>query len=390
MWLSKQSKTKVHCEEERTCNYSSLSECPYNTPKECKFNKNRCLHQKEKKHYISSDPTRYRLIATGLIALLLFVLIHVYSAAWQFPYCEYVYPILSTIMMSIIAGVILTFAIDLPTRLKDYEKSFVQALSSSDYLKTLDEQRLTTLRNDITEQLHKASAPCMAKGLIDMDQKICELLRLPYYSRYRHSVICDEPDGEGFIVKEHTIDYKLINPYGVNKEAKEILQSTNLVKLLNPSSTEEQKKVLDILEFKCSVDNKEPKDLIPDCKVCYEPIKEDEYYNTKVYIKSSTAPDETPSPGIVISFTENIQVHLRYKIRVCKEDRCFTKRLQHPVKNFRLDYSCKDKDAVLYGQIFGTEMKQSDMSIRSVSNNTISLECFDWLLPQNGTIVVML
>ena len=214
MWLSKISKTVTHCEEERTCNYSSLSECPYNTPKDCKFNKNKCFHQKEKKHYISSDPTRYRLIATGLVALLLFVLINVYSAEWNFPYSEYVFPMLSTIMMSIIAGVILTFAIDLPTRLKDYEKSFIQALSSSDYLKTLDEQRLTTLRNDITEQLHKASAPCMAKGLIDMDQRICELLRLPYYSRYRHSVICDEPDGDGFIVKEHTIDYKLINPYG--------------------------------------------------------------------------------------------------------------------------------------------------------------------------------
>lgn len=390
MWLSKLYRTFTHCEEERTCNYSSLSECPYNTPKGCKFNKKKCLHEREKKHSISSDPTKYRLIACGLIALLLFVLINVYSSEFSFPYCEYVYPMLLTIMVSIIAGVVLTFAIDLPTRLKDYEKSFVQALSSSDYLKTLDEHRLTTLRNDITEQLHKASAPCMAKGLIDMDQKICELLRLPYYSRYRHSVICDEPDGDGFIVKEHTIDYKLINPYGVNKEAKEILQSTSLVKLINPNSSEEQRKVLDILEFTCSIDNEDSKDLLPDCKICYEPIsKEDEYYNTKVYIKSLNASD-LPSPGLMVSFKENIQVHLRYKIKVCKEDRCFTKRLQHPVKNFRLDYSCKDKNTVLYGQIFGTEMKQSDMSIRSVSNNTISLECFDWLLPQNGTIVVML
>lgn len=35
-------------------------------------------------------------------------------------------------------------------------------------------------------------------------------------------------------------------------------------------------------------------------------------------------------------------------------------------------------------------MKQSDVSIQYISDNTISLETFDWLLPTNGAIVVML
>lgn len=81
---------------------------------------------------------------------------------------------------------------------------------------------------------------------------------------------------------------------------------------------------------------------------------------------------------------------MRYTIKVHKEDRCFTKRLQHPAKNFRLDYMSKDENVKLYGQMFGTEMKQSNMYIRSMSSNSKSLECFDMLLPQNGAMVVML
>ena len=55
-----------------------------------------------------------------------------------------------------------------------------------------------------------------------------------------------------------------------------------------------------------------------------------------------------------------------------------------------LNYSYKKNGAKLFGQVFGTEMKQSDVSIQYISDNTISLETFDWLLPTNGAIVVML
>ena len=298
------------------------------------------------------------------------------------------------VLISIVAGVILAFVIDLPTRLMDYEKSFIHALSSNAYLKALDEHKLTKLRNDATEQLHKSNAPNMAKGLIEMDQKVCELLRMPYYTRYRQSVICSEPDENGFITKEHTIEYKLINPYGVNREGKEILQMTNLIKLEDPNNKDERRNVMDIVEFNCLVDDEKTINIKEKCDPYYTPIERtDEYYNTKVVLKAKETQNRTQEElllGVPVSFKDNIQVRIRYTIKVHKEDRCFSKRLQHPAHNFRLDYSSKSADVKLNGQIFGTQMRQSDLSIRNASNNSISLECFDWLLPQNGAIVVML
>ena len=380
----------------RSCTCSTISDCPYNIPKECKFDKDRCLHEKKKGHAFYLDPSKCRLAIWGLVALSLYIVIKLYENHIEtFPYGRSLCVIFSTIFITIVAGVILTFVIDLPTRLKDYEKSFVHALSSNAYLKTLDEQKLTKLRNDVTEQLHKVNAPSMAKGLIEMDQKICELLRLPYYTRYRQVVVCEKPDEYDYIVKEHAIEYKLVNPYGVNKEGKEILQMTNLVKLNNQKDTEKERdEVLKLLEFSCVIDDVETRDIKEECEICYKPLeKKDEYYDTKVTLKAKRPQNmsaEMLSLGVPVSFKDNIQVRIRYTIKVHKEDRCFSKRLQHPVHNFRLDYSSKSDNVKLYGQIFGTEMKQSDMSIISASDNSISLECFDWLLPQNGAIVVML
>ena len=393
-WFWNHKEEKNH--ELRNCTYGTISECPYNTPAECKFDKGKCLHEKKQSHSFYQDSSKTRLIIYGLIAALVYVLATIYEAdISSITQGSKIYDIVSAMSLSIVAGVILTFAIDLPTRLKDYEKSFIYALSSNAYLKTLDEQKLTKLRNDVTEQLHKSNAPQMARGLITMDQKVCELLRMPYYTRYRHSVICEEPDTNNYITKEHTIEYKLINPYGVNKEGKEILQMTNLVKREDAASTASEGGVLDLLEFSCVVDDEDLRDIKNESEVVCEPLeKQDEYYNTRVVLKTkkttSDSKKKNQEEGVLVSFKDNIQVRIRYKIKVHKEDRCFSKRLQHPAHNFRLDYSCKSDNVKLYGQIFGTEMKQQDMSIKSASDNSISLECFDWLLPQNGAIVVML
>lgn len=390
-WFWKRKKEKGH--KVRNCTYSTVSECPYNTPDECKFDKGRCMHEKKQPHSFYQDSSKTRLVIVELVAALVYVLLTVYKAdIFSLTQGGNIFDILSAISLSIVAGVILTFVIDLPTRLKDYEKSFVHALSSNAYLKSLDEQKLTKLRNDVTEQLHKSNAPQMAKGLIAMDQKVCELLRMPYYTRYRHSVICEQPDKNGYIIKEHTIEYKLINPYGVNKEGKEILRMTNLVKREDLTGSNLDNEVLELLEFSCEVDDTEVRNVKEESEIVCEPLeKQDEYYNTRVVLKAKNAHSEKETlEGVPVSFKDNIQVRIRYKIKVHKEDRCFSKRLQHPAHNFRLDYSSKSDNVKLYGQIFGTEMKQQDMSIKSASDNSISLECFDWLLPQNGAIVVML
>lgn len=347
-----------------------------------------------KKKTQNSNAFKYKLALWGVSAFLLFVLAEVLPNCVCFQYSCSVFRVLASLSLAVVVGVIMTFVIDLPTRLSDYEKSFIHTLSSNDYLKTLDEEKLTKLRNDVTEQLHEGNAPRMAKELIDMDQKICELLKAPYYSRYRHSVICERPDEDGFISKEHTIDYQLINPHGDVKDAKEYIQMSNLVKLDKSNSDACKQNVIEMLEFTCSIDDNATIDYKSKCKFEYKDIqKKDGYYNTEAILVGTSEDvqvNETTTTGIFIMFKNNVQVHMRYTIKVHKEDRCFTKRLQHPAKNFRLDYMSKDENVKLYGQMFGTEMKQSNMYIRSMSSNSKSLECFDMLLPQNGAMVVML
>lgn len=374
----------------RSCEYESVQECPYNVETECKFDKKNChlIKYNETKKKKSKPVCNIYLIA--FIGVLLYIITKYLSnnKIFTFPLDDYVLPIVSGIGISVTTAAILALVIDMPSRLREYEEAFVYALASNNYLKSLDELKLTRLRNDITIQLHKASAPYMAKGLIKIDQRICELLREPYYSRYRHSVKCRIIDNSDFIEKEHIIDYKLINPYGVNKDATEFVRFTNLIL---KRENEDINNAFKELQIKCIVDNGEEQDLSNQITTRSEAINSQrEFYDTKVIIDSNVEKRVGEKVGIKITFKDNLIIHAQYKVQIHKKDICFTKRLQHPAKNFRLDYSCSNDDVKLYGQIFGTEIKQSDMSINYSRDNSISLETFDWLLPDNGAIVVML
>ena len=385
----------------KKCAAHSISECPHVSEKDCKFDKTNCHLIADRKNRKRRDYTNTRIWLIVSLGILFYVAVIVISlnADIQFPYKEYICSIFSGVCISVIAGGILSKVIDIPTRLKEYESSFINALASNSYLKSLDEQRLTRLRNDITEQLHKANAPCMASGLINIDQRICDLLRQPYYTRYRQSVICTPKKGDNnYITKEHNIDYKLINPYSVNKNAIEYLSFSNLIMIddsSNQNPAEQTSKLEAISELKISYqkDDEETIELVPDkdFELVYNKLAQPktEYYNTKVYLEGKNKKPTDIAAGVGIDFKEHLVVHMEYKIDVHVKDSCFTKRLRHPVKNFRLDYTCKEIEGELFGQIFGTELKQSDFSIKYPTDHTISLEAFDWLLPDNGAIVVL-
>ena len=362
------------------CEYSSAEDCPYTSEKECKFDKDRCLLLAKKN--VRKKTYNYKsLYLWGIIGLLMFFSSTSFSILCSFCGSIFVFPIFSAIVLSLLTGSILAILIDLPSRLKDYEISFINALSSNNYLKSLEESKLTTLRSQITEQLHKTKAPHMASGLIKIDQDICELLRKPYYSRYRHIVCCKSID-ENFMEKEHSIEYKLVNPYGPFQKGVENIKLTNHVVLNEGNDSEKPIKELKVSVY---VDNEETPITIKesDIKITQEDIPNSkEFYNKKFIYNIYKA-----------VFNDNIRVKINYKIKVpFSDDPCFTKRLQHPAKNFRLDYSCEDNNMILHGQIFGTQLKQSDVSIKYLTNgkNAISLETFGWLLPDNGAIVVML
>ena len=371
--------------ETRTCNFTNLSECPYASVDECKFNKKNCFRKKKAPIFTF---TTLKILVVILVGLLI-TLVSIYlDANVKFTGSHLVFGALSSIAVSLIAGAVLAWMIDIPSKLKEYENSIVNALVSNNYLKSLDEERLTQLRKDVTEQLHKVNVPCMARGLIDIDQKICNLLKQPYYTRYRQTVVCKKDEENGVIVKHHTIDYKLINPYSVNSKATEYISIANLV-LSNGKDNMKDKAITDV-RIRCIIDDGQAKNLSSEIEFDSSSVDSREtFYDTKVELVAKNDSYKGDKMGLKIEFDKYLEVKISYDIVVDKDDISFTKRLRHPAKNFRLDYTFETTSPIkIFGQLFGTELKQSDFLIRYPLPNSVSLESFEWLLPDNGAIVV--
>lgn len=371
--------------ETRTCNFTNLSECPYASVDECKFNKKNCFRKKKAPIFTI---TTLKILVVILVGLLI-TLVSIYlDANVKFTGSHLVFGALSSIAVSLIAGAVLAWMIDIPSKLKEYENSIVNALVSNNYLKSLDEERLTQLRKDVTEQLHKVNVPCMARGLIDIDQKICNLLKQPYYTRYRQTVVCKKDEENGVIVKHHTIDYKLINPYSVNSKATEYISIANLV-LSNGKDNMKDKAITDV-RIRCIIDDGQAQNLSSEIEFDSSSVDSREtFYDTKVELVAKKDSYKGDKKGLKIEFDKSLEVKMSYDIVVDKDDISFTKRLRHPAKNFRLDYTFETTSPIkIFGQLFGTELKQSDFLIRYPLPNSVSLESFEWLLPDNGAIVV--
>lgn len=371
--------------ETRTCNFTNLSECPYASVDECKFNKKNCFRKKKAPIFTI---TTLKILVVILVGLLI-TLVSIYlDANVKFTGSHLVFGALSSIAVSLIAGAVLAWMIDIPSKLKEYENSIVNALVSNNYLKSLDEERLTLLRKDVTEQLHKVNVPCMARGLIDIDQKIWNLLKQPYYTRYRQTVVCKKDEVNGVIVKHHTIDYKLINPYSVNSKATEYISIANLV-LSNGKDNMKDKAITDV-RIRCIIDDGQAQNLSSEIEFDSSSVDSREtFYDTKVELVAKNDSYKGDKKGLKIEFDKSLEVKMSYDIVVDKDDISFTKRLRHPAKNFRLDYTFETTSPIkIFGQLFGTELKQSDFLIRYPLPNSVSLESFEWLLPDNGAIVV--
>ena len=371
--------------ETRTCNFTNLSECPYASVDDCKFNKKDCF-RKNKTPFL--NVSNLKILVVILLGVLI-ALVSIYlDAKVEFTWSHLIFGALTSIAVSLIAGAVLAWLIDIPSKLKEYENSIVNALVSNNYLKSLDEERLTQLRKDVTEQLHKVNVPCMARGLIDIDQKICNLLKQPYYTRYRQTVVCKKDEVNGVIVKHHTIDYKLINPYSVNSKATEYISIASLV-LANGKDNLKDKAITDV-RIRCVIDDGQSQDLSGEIDFDSSSVDSREtFYDTKVELVAKNDSYKGDKKGLKIEFDKSLEVKMSYVIMVDKDDISFTKRLRHPAKNFRLDYTFETTSPIkIFGQLFGTELKQSDFLIRYPLPNSVSLESFEWLLPDNGAIVV--
>lgn len=378
-------------ESSNKCEHPDTNDCPYTTENymECENDKKECVHNEVRKEHKSRKKIiSYRVWLFVFIGIAVLLMSCILETIYKDPIPVTIFAIIKGLSISVIAGAVLSFTIDLPNQLRSYQTSFIDALSANNYLKHLDEEKLTKLRKDITELLHKKDVPNMAKGLIDIDEQICNLLRKPYYDRYRQVVNCtfqkeesEEESEEEFIFKKVSIEYKLINPYGDKKRASENIASNNYVFL------KEGQKVEDIFKyehFTINIDGKKERDLLDGLEFSVSDLQREHcFYNKSVKLQYG---GET---GIVVSFNDFIRVKIIYSIRVNKDDVSYTKRIIHPAKNFRLDYFVTDDNVQVYGQLLGTLKKEADISVNYSGLNRISIETFDWLLPQDGAFVTI-
>ena len=373
-----------------SCGYFNSDDCPYSDSDACSYSNETCAVREEKRKRTNSFwKQRVGVIALILSCVAIVILEHLKlrPCTAQNDSLKDIYNLLIGGCFSVIAASLIALFIDVPSYLQQYERHFANMLSSNTYLKILDSERLNQLRRDVTSQIHKTEVPNLPDGLVRMDEEVCNLFNKPYYERYSHLVQCKMMEGTPkTIKKEHFVEYKLINPGFPNSEAVEMIKISNLI----IQRTEEDKGITD---FKLSVqaDDGEEIKLPKEYDMIVEPLDNKiEFYTAKVFLAKKDDNGGCLEEGFRANFKASLKVKYSYTIEVAANDRCFTKRLQHPAKLFIMNYSCSDDDIRLHGQIIGTNLKQSNMSIQYLDDNSINMVSYDWLLPDNGAIVVML
>ena len=285
------------------CNFSSKDLCPYSSSDDCPYDVRACYVYQEirptrKRQYVISF-FLFLSIAISIIAELL----KEDGTLISFVYDRYslltLAKILQPIAQSVIAAIIISLIIDIPERIKEYKSFFVDILTSYDYLKTMDEEKLTNLRKRVTRQLHVKDFPHMAEGLIDLDERFCMMLKQPYFSEYSQIVNVQEfsedviknlekqekiendssieahaadaqshdkckLEFKSFFMKSNKTEYVAINPMHTNAAVKMDIGQNSCVRFQGKDSLEEAKKIFKLKKFTIIFDDdKQEYDLTP-------------------------------------------------------------------------------------------------------------------------------
>lgn len=417
--------------ENERCEYSDINECPYNSRRECPQLKKNCYLPGEEADYSDSD-RKGSLKSISLAIVSLIILVIVSSSSPQSCFWESVFSILRAGCISVLAGVLLSWLVDIPRRFDEYTRLISTSLTSYTYLKGLSRQELSDLRSRVTAELYMKNAPKMPRGLINLDNRVCELLCNPYYSIYRETIHCEVPDTyenlthkdtkvelpEGatrmFVRKTNDQIYTIKNPYAKTHPIKANIGLDNYVYL--PKNCD-LKELFKIEKYQISIDDGEFIDILPLLQVNYQRhtqvdnlspdavtynagfhlVTKDGKTITQEILNKMTGKDDVSYEEITsfnehqlsVSFSDNVRVKLKLCLIVPADDNHFTKRLKYSTHSYRLDYSVADPDQRLTGQLFGTLLDQTQIVINETDDDRhISIEAFDWLLPKNGAFVV--
>lgn len=406
-----------------SCPYFTAEQCPHGDKRECSYDTSVC-------HISISKPKNGRAIIMTLL-LLLCVIVSVLaelvmqnqgilSVIGQGYDLKTFLKILQPISNSFIAAVVVYFLIDIPGRLREYQDFFVDLLSSDKHLKLMKENQLTKLRKKITWQLHVKDFPNMPRGLIDIDERFCEMLKRPYFKIYSQNTTVSSMEN-GVLRKRVVVYYTAFNPHDNDKPIKFDIGIANSLRFSNDPTVEEAKTMFKLNSFSISFDDdnreynilplirigvtKENKDgLLYNGRVVLMPPKNfsnerepfdkekiEDGKNKETNTEKYSIIEDSLQAGLFVTFKNKIRVKFEYEVKIPQDDISYTKRLRYPVKYFTLNYSLDEsvKNTTVVGQIIGTLIDQPDISAEiSSDKKRIILKTQNWLLPKNGAMVV--
>lgn len=374
-----------------SCRVKNKLECTDKIAKKCKVSEYDCQVKKdycEKKQRDKTPQIKIILILLTILGVAASFILKQCSEEYN-QIRQFFANILEGLAVSCAAGLVITYSIDIRSKLKEYEISFLNALSSNNYVRQLSKGQLLQLRLDVTKALHYKNSPNISNGLIHLDNDICELLDKVYCIKYRQTTICSIiPEKKGMVKKKNNVEYVLVNPH--QDDIEEVVAFRNLYKKDTNDSLQEYFPEFHISFFSKDDEDSEYKEIInqDNDKYCLKegkrPNPDKEFYNASVYYGHI----DNNEVGRKVRFKYKLKVSISFTIITPIDDICFTKRVKHPTSNFRLDYFYDSNDVKLYGQLFGTNIEQSEVSVVNISDNKISLETSEWLLPRDGAIIV--
>lgn len=329
-----------------------------------------------------------------------------------------------------IAGLLVAILVDTPQLVSSFQKTLTQALASNDYLEDLPNEKLEALRRKTVRLIHKDSSR-VPPSFLQLDDDLCGLIDAPYYEYLEESIVVGKKkryeeilkeDGVGeidipadvgdFFKKDVQIEFQIKNP-GQNS----ISAFIGLSKSLDLPANCKLENAYVFKSFEVTIDGGETYDirnalLIERCMVSPGRVGSDPNtmtYDTVVRMSIKDGVDLTwesirhlylggeikyessefdTKKDVKVIFNDNVRVRIRYSQLFPIADSHYTRRLKYSAKSYMLSYTCQD-DYVLHGQILGTLIRQSDMSIIKNNDNNLTLICRNWLLPKNGAFIVM-
>ena len=383
-----------------------------------------------------SDNKRLLWVVTGSVSLLLLIAVIINKVFCCIPlWLDILLSLLIALSASGVAGLLVAILVDTPQLVRNFKGMLTTALASNDYLEELPGEKLEVLRKKIVGLLHKDSSR-VPPSFLQLDDELCRLIDSPYYEYLTESIVVgckkkyadilkedsvendeNKPIPGDFFKKDVLVEFQIKNPGPENSYIDAVIGLSKYMDLPMDCKLEQSYR---FKSFEVTIDDGETYDihdalLIERCQVSPGRVGSDPNtmtYDTIVRMSLNGDPDnkitedtvksiidkggkikyETSSSDtkkdLVAHFKNNVRVRISYSQICPTADSHYTRRVKYSTKNYMLSYTCQN-DYVLHGQILGTLIKQSDMSIIKNNDNNLTLICRNWLLPKNGAFIVM-